>query len=308
MAAAHQHGAGWVLARPLRQPAPGTRTRPQISQPQRNPSSPSRISRHWPTPSSFVLAASRLRALQLDPGRAARRPGQLRGRIQKNSQPGGARSHRVRSVRPLDTGGPYGCRRQGLPDCRCAGTSVRRCMPHGVRHPDGETDRRSRRRGRAAGTRPGRSDAASVLDLDPGPEMGTSPGSSSGPEPGGRPCLGTPRRSRPPRSRPPGRRRMRLPGASIFLFRHHAERRGRSGRTHAYPPDAHSGTGPGRPCRRRDRGGPGGAGRLGDGKRGRARRRHHLGGDAGYWQAGQAGDFPRPGSRRRDAGGRLPGR
>ena len=29
---------------------------------------------------------------------------------------------------------------------------------------------------------------------------------------------------------------MRLPGVSIFLFQHHAERRGRSGRTHAYPP------------------------------------------------------------------------
>ena len=79
-------------------------------------------------------------------------------------------------------------------------------------------------------------DAAGVLDLDPGPEMGTSPGSSSGPEPGRRPCPGTPRRRRPPRPRPPGRRRMRLPGASIFLFRHHAERRGRSERTHAYPP------------------------------------------------------------------------
>ena len=46
---------------------------------------------------------------------------------------------------------------------------------------------------------------------------------------------------------------------------------------------------------------------LGDGKRGRALRRHHLGGDAGYRPAGHAGDFPRPGSRRRDAGGRLPG-
>ena len=44
------------------------------------------------------------------------------------------------------------CRQQGLPDCHGAGTSVRRCMPHGVRHPDGEADRRSRRRGRAAGT------------------------------------------------------------------------------------------------------------------------------------------------------------
>ena len=71
---------------------------------------------------------------------------------EQSAQPGGARSHRARSVCPLDNGGPYGCRRQGLPDCHGAGTSVRRCMPHGVRHPDGETDRRSRRRGRAAGT------------------------------------------------------------------------------------------------------------------------------------------------------------
>jgi hypothetical protein len=43
-------------------------------------------------------------------------------------------------------------------------------------------------------------------------------GSSSGPEPGRRPCPGTPRRSRPPR----------LPGSPIFLFRYHAERRGRA--------------------------------------------------------------------------------
>ena len=45
------------------------------------------IFRRLPASSSFVLAAARLRALQLDPGRAARGPGQLRGRIQKNSQP-----------------------------------------------------------------------------------------------------------------------------------------------------------------------------------------------------------------------------
>jgi hypothetical protein len=44
------------------------------------------------------------------------------------------------------------CRRQGLPDCRGAGISVRKRTPHGVRHPGGETGRRSRRRGRAAGT------------------------------------------------------------------------------------------------------------------------------------------------------------
>jgi hypothetical protein len=48
--------------------------------------------------------------------------------------------------------------------------------------------------------------------------MGTSPGSSNGPEPGRRPCPGTPQRSRPPRPRPPGRRRTRLPGASILYL------------------------------------------------------------------------------------------
>ena len=45
------------------------------------------IFRRLPASSSFVLAAARLRALQPDPGRAARRPGHLRGRIQENSQP-----------------------------------------------------------------------------------------------------------------------------------------------------------------------------------------------------------------------------
>ena len=63
---------------------------------------------------------------------------------------------------------------------------------------------------------------------------------------------------------------------------------------------------PSRPGRHRGRSGPGGAGRLGDGKHGRALRRHHLGGDAGSWPAGQAGDFPRPGPRRRDADDELP--
>ena len=90
----------------LREP----RTRPLTSQPQTSPSSPSRISRRLPASSSFVLAAARLRALQLDPGRAAGDRAAAR-KIQKNSQPaGGARRHRARFVRPLDTGGPYGCR------------------------------------------------------------------------------------------------------------------------------------------------------------------------------------------------------
>jgi hypothetical protein len=43
-------------------------------------------------------------------------------------------------------------------------------------------------------------------------------------------------RNRPPRSRTPGRRGMLVPGASVSLFRHHAERRGRSGRTRAREP------------------------------------------------------------------------
>ena len=71
---------------------------------------------------------------------------------------------------------------------------------------------------------------------------GISPGSSNGPEPGRRPCPGTPWRSRPPRPRPPGRRRIRLPGASILYLgitlsdergegeRAHCRRDGRSAR------------------------------------------------------------------------------
>ena len=61
--------------RPLRPPAPGTSTRPLTIQPQPAPSPPSRIFRRSPASSSFVLAAARLRALQLDPGRAASRTG-----------------------------------------------------------------------------------------------------------------------------------------------------------------------------------------------------------------------------------------
>ena len=74
--------------RPLRQPRAGnqhaTPDKPTATKP---PSSPSMIFRRLPASSSFVLAAARLRALQLDPGRAGGRTWQLRGRIQKNSQP-----------------------------------------------------------------------------------------------------------------------------------------------------------------------------------------------------------------------------
>ena len=87
MAAARRRGAGWVLVRPLRPPAPGTSTRPLTIQPRPVPSSPSMIFRRSPASSSFVLAAARLRALQLDPWPRGSRTRQLRGRIQKNSQP-----------------------------------------------------------------------------------------------------------------------------------------------------------------------------------------------------------------------------
>jgi len=80
------------------------------------------IFRRSPASSSFVLAAARLRALQLDPGRAARRPGHLRGRSRRTVSPArtAGRSHRARSVRPLDSGGPYGCRDEGRPHATAA--------------------------------------------------------------------------------------------------------------------------------------------------------------------------------------------
>ena len=119
-----------------------------------------------------------------------------------------------------------------------SGTTVRFCMPptgsswiarrwhlypqlHAARGPSSWRRNRSPVTvPRASGENPGQDDpdAAGVLDLDSGPEMGTSPGSSNGPEPGRRPCPGTPWRSRPPRPRPPGRRRIRLPGASILYL------------------------------------------------------------------------------------------
>ena len=67
---------------------PGTSTRPLISQTATGPFlAPSMISRRLPASSSFVLAAARLRALQLDPCRPTRRPGQLRGRSRRTVRP-----------------------------------------------------------------------------------------------------------------------------------------------------------------------------------------------------------------------------
>ena len=120
------------------------------------------------------------------------------------------------------------CRRQGLPDCHGAGASVRRCMPDGSVIRTAKLIAGHAAEGERWELRPGRSGCRRCLDLDPGPQMDTSPGSSSGPEPGRRPCPGMPRRNRLPQPRPPGRRPMRSPGSSIFLFRYHAERRGRA--------------------------------------------------------------------------------
>ena len=111
MATAHQRGAGWVLARPLRQPRRGQHHNPQRPS-TKGPSPLLMIRRRSPASSSFVLAAARLRALQLDPWppgektRAATR----KDPEEQSAQPGGARSHRARFVCLLDTGGPYGCR------------------------------------------------------------------------------------------------------------------------------------------------------------------------------------------------------
>jgi hypothetical protein len=77
------------------------------------------------------------------------------------------------------------CRRQGLPDCHGAGAPVRKVHAGRVRHPDGQTDRRPRRRGRAAGTPAGTIRMPPVSRSGSGPQMDASPGSSSGPEPGG---------------------------------------------------------------------------------------------------------------------------
>jgi len=102
-----------VLARPLRPPRTGNTHTTPGSQPQRNPSPPSRISRRWPASSSSVLAAARLRALQPDswPRGEKTRAAARKDPEEQSAQPGGARSHRARFVCPLDTGGPYGCRR-----------------------------------------------------------------------------------------------------------------------------------------------------------------------------------------------------
>jgi hypothetical protein len=92
--------------------APGTRTRPRISQ---TADEPFPALDDLPPLADVKLVRPRrcaAAALQRDPGprgektqAAARKDPE-----EQSAQPDGARSHRARSVCPLDTGGPYGCR------------------------------------------------------------------------------------------------------------------------------------------------------------------------------------------------------
>ena len=99
----------------------------------------------------------------------------------------------------------------------CAGTSVRRCMPQGFVILTAKPVRRSRRKGPAAGTWPGRSRCRRRPGPGFGPETGAGPGLSACPAPGRRPCPRTPRQSRPPRPRPPRRSSKRLPETPVSL-------------------------------------------------------------------------------------------
>ena len=109
---------------------------------------------------------------------------------------------------PPTSATPY---QQGLPGRNGTGTSVRRCMPDGVRHPDGEADRRSRAKGERRERRAGRSSCRRRLERGSGrtaPALDHRRAS----HPGRRPCRRTPRQSRPPL-----RSSERLPETSVSL-------------------------------------------------------------------------------------------
>ena len=118
-------------------------------------------------------------------------------------------------------------RRQGLPGRNGTGTSVRRCMPDGVRHPGGEADRRSRAKGERRERRAGRSSCR------------WRPGRGSGPRDRHQPwIIGVP--SHPPADGHAGERRGRADRhcravngcrKRPSLTQHHAERQWRSRRT-----------------------------------------------------------------------------
>ena len=143
-------GAGWVLARPLRPPRTGNQhTRPRISQTANEPSPLSRIFRRLPASSSFVLAAARLRALQLDSCPRGEKDQQLRGRIQKNSQPSPAARlvTGLTSYALLTPVALMGAADRVFLDCHGADIRVRRACRTRPVAPHGKADRGSRRRG-----------------------------------------------------------------------------------------------------------------------------------------------------------------
>jgi hypothetical protein len=94
--------------------------------------------------SVHVLAAARLRALQLDPLRRGREdPGSCEENPEEQSGPPGdtTQSHRVNLLRPLDTKGPYGCRDERRSWLRLS--RWRGCSRSGRMRPAGRDDGRA---------------------------------------------------------------------------------------------------------------------------------------------------------------------
>ena len=123
MASRPHADAGWVHVRPLRQPAHPRGNQP--SRPFHDPQIPEGssslpiIGRRSPASSSFVLAAPRLRALQLDPGPRDSTNRQRRGKPQQQSpQPGGptATGHQARPPCLLTARAPMGAQTPALAD------------------------------------------------------------------------------------------------------------------------------------------------------------------------------------------------
>jgi hypothetical protein len=114
MAPVSPAGAEWVHVRPLRRPhAPGGPASDPPTAASPGGSSPlPMIGRHLPASSSFVLAAARLRALQLDTAHATAQTGSHGEKPQGTAPPSPAtanRGNRARPARPLDKQGPHGC-------------------------------------------------------------------------------------------------------------------------------------------------------------------------------------------------------
>ena len=117
---------------------------------------------------------------------------------------------------------------RGLPDCHGAGVSVRRCMPDGSVIRTAKLIAGPAAEGRAVGT------PAGTIRMPPVSRSGSraADGHQSRIIQRARTrqasVPGNAERNRLPQPRPPGRRPMRSPGSPIFLFRYHAERRGRA--------------------------------------------------------------------------------